>query len=66
MKGPQKWDVDQIYRAAEAGFMELVRAVDDCRRHVYRCRRERCWVHLLDEGCSLWEPNPERGRPEEK
>jgi hypothetical protein len=36
--------------------MELVRAVDCYRRNIYRCTRERRWVHLLDEGCSLWEP----------
>jgi len=36
------------------GFMELVRAMDYYRRRIYRCTRERCWVHLLDEGCSLW------------
>ena len=34
------------------GFMELVRAMDYYRRRIYRCTRERCWVHLLDEGCA--------------
>ena len=65
IRGPGSWDIDQVYGAGEAGFMELVKAVDYCRRRFYRCTRERCWVHLLDEGCSLWEPRKEGGESEQ-
>ena len=52
----RKWAIDRLHRAADTGFIPLLKEADTLRRRVCWCSRERCWVHLLDNACSLWKP----------
>jgi hypothetical protein len=51
-----QWDLKNLYRAVEEGVVPLLRWADSLLRRSYRCGRERCRVHVLDEACSFWEP----------
>jgi len=48
--------IDRLNRAAETGFIPLLKEAEALRKRVCWCSREGCWVHLLDHACSLWKP----------
>ena len=55
VKRPRRWTLNRLKRAAEEGLSPLLREVHALARQKYWCDRERCWTHLLDDACSLWE-----------
>ena len=44
------------------GLQKLIEASRHVLRQSFRCTRERAWVHLADEACSLWEPREPKSR----
>ena len=62
VKGPREWDLKFVYQSIQEGFLKLIHMVDCFRKQKYWCAREKCWTHLLDSGCSLWEPKPSLNR----
>ncbi len=57
-QGPIPYDLDV---GDVRGLQKLIGATRHVLRQSFRCTRERAWVHLADEACSLWEPRRARG-----
>lgn len=55
VRRPKKWNLNLLYRAMEEGFLQLILVANYFKRQKYWCKREKCWTHLLDPGCSLWQ-----------
>jgi hypothetical protein len=52
-QGPIPYDLEV---GEVKGLHKLIEATQYVLRQSFRCTREKTWIHLADEGCSLWEP----------
>ena len=56
LKGPGGRSFSHLTRAAEEGLIKMMKTATHVMRQPFYSRRKKCWVHVLDDSCSLWEP----------